>query len=73
MLANDIMASCYANVKSHEVAHFFMGPLRFYHWLARWLFISEPFGHQNIAGLHLLPKMMLEVTQSYYPSALELS
>ena len=65
MLANDIMASCYANVKSHEVAHFSMSPLRFYHWLARSLFINEPFGHQNIDGIHFIPHVMYELSRLF--------
>ncbi len=67
------MTSCYANVQSHEAAQFYMGPLRLYHWLAQSLSINEPFGHQNMEGVHFVPQVMYEVAQFVYPSALRFS
>ncbi|CAF2692689.1 unnamed protein product, partial [Rotaria sp. Silwood2] len=73
LFANGILTSCYANVHSHKVAHVAMSLLRFYHWLAQLLFINEPFGHQDMEGMHVVPKVMYELAQFLYPSALRFS
>ncbi|CAF1052206.1 unnamed protein product [Rotaria sordida] len=73
LFAGGIMTSSYANVQNHEAAHFSMGLLRFYYWLAQLLFINEPFGHQNIEGIHIVPKAMYELVQFLYPSAIRFS
>ncbi|CAF1401685.1 unnamed protein product [Rotaria sp. Silwood1] len=73
LFANGIMTSCYANVRSHRAAHLSMGPLRFYHWLAQLLSINEPFGHQNMESVHVIPKVMYELVHFLYPSALQVS
>ncbi len=70
MLVNGIMASCYANVQSHESAHFYIGPLRLYHWIAQLLSIDEPFGHQNTEGMHFIPHMMYEFGRFFRPTTL---
>ncbi len=73
MLVNGIMASCFSNVKSHEAAQSYMGPLRWYHWLTQSLSMSEPFGGQNTEGVHFVPQTMYEIAQFLYPSALQSS
>jgi desert hedgehog protein len=73
LLVNDIMASCYANVQSHEAAQFYMGPLRLYHWLAQSLFINKPFGYQEMDGMHFIPRIMYEFCRFFRPSTLRLT
>ncbi len=73
MLVNGIMASCFSNVKSHEAAQWYMGALRWYHWLAQSLSMSEPFGGRNTEGVHFVPQTMYEIAQFLYPSALQSS
>jgi desert hedgehog protein len=70
ILVNDVVASCYANVQSHKVAHIFMGPLRWYSRLARSLSISEPFGTQKVDGIHVVPRVMYEFARMVWPSML---
>ena len=65
-----ILASCYSNVKSHEAAQLYMGPLRWYYWMARSMSVNEPFGSQNAEGVHFIPQKMYEVAQFLYPSVL---
>ncbi|CAF3220311.1 unnamed protein product, partial [Rotaria sp. Silwood2] len=71
LLANDVITSCYSNVKSHEMAHFYMAPLRWFNSLAQWLSISEPFGNQNIDGIHIIPHIMYEFARLISPSMLK--
>ncbi|UJR18730.1 hypothetical protein I4U23_005637 [Adineta vaga] len=70
ILVNDVAASCYANVQSHDAAHFYMGPLRWYNSLARSLSIAEPFGHQKSDGIHIVPRVMYEFARLARPSTL---
>jgi hypothetical protein len=70
VLVNGIMASCFSNVKSHEAAQWYMGPLRWYHWLAQSLSMSEPFGNQNREGMHFIPQIMYEFGRIFRPSTL---
>ena len=50
-----------------------MGLLRGYHWFARSLLINEPFGKQDVDGIHLVPEMLPKITQFLYLSVLTLS
>ncbi|CAF1538967.1 unnamed protein product [Didymodactylos carnosus] len=68
IVVNDILASCYANVLSHNLAHLIMAPLRFYYTLSKYLCINEPF-HSDSNGLHWLPQIMLHLTRKYVPTA----
>jgi hypothetical protein len=67
------MVSSFANVQSHEAAQFYMGPLRLYHRLAQSLSINDPFGHQNIEGVHFVPKLMYEFARFFRPTTLRFS
>ncbi len=73
MFGNGIMTSCFSNVKSHEAAQWYMGPLRWYYRLAKSLSLSEPFGHQNTEGVHFIPQTMYEIAQFLRPSTLRSS
>jgi desert hedgehog protein len=70
LLVNGMLASCYANVQNHEAAHFYMGLLRLYHWIAQSLSISKPFGGQTMDGMHLIPRMMYEFGRFFRPTTL---
>ena len=65
---NDVVASCYANVPSHEAAHFFMSILRWYDNFARWMSIDKPFGDSNADGMHEVPRIMYKLAQVLFPS-----
>jgi hypothetical protein len=64
------MASCYVNVQDHHAAQFYMGPLRWYHWLAQSLFMSNPFGYQAVDGTHFIHHIMYEFGRIFHPSTL---
>ena len=41
IVIDDVVASCYAVIESHKVAHVAMTPLRYYHIIRNWLFLSH--------------------------------
>ncbi|CAF3480748.1 unnamed protein product [Rotaria sp. Silwood1] len=70
LLVNDILVSCYANVKSHDNAHFYMAPFRWYYQLFRSLSITEPFGSHATDGVHIIPLSMYNFARWFRPSTL---
>ena len=70
LLVNGVFASCYANVKSHEDAHFYMGAVRWYDRVARSLWIDSPFGEQKREGMNVVVQMMFEFGRWFRPSTL---
>ena len=71
LLVNGVLASSYANVHSHDAAHVFMAPLRFYYALAQGLLaVTDPFRSQDQDGMHAVPRMMFDVATFLAPSNL---
>ncbi|CAF0981463.1 unnamed protein product [Rotaria sordida] len=70
LLVNNIDASCFSNVKNHDIVQFYMSPLRWYYRLSRLLFIEKPFGDKTVDGIHYIAQMLYEIAQSIYPSIL---
>ncbi|CAF3450035.1 unnamed protein product [Rotaria sp. Silwood2] len=70
LLVNDILASCYANVKSHDKAHFYMAPLRWYYQISQSLSITQPYGSHTTDGVHIIPQYMYNFAQWFRPSTL---
>ena len=64
------MASCFANVKDHDMAQFSFQPLRWYYRMSQWLMMESPFGERNNDGIHIIPKILYELVQFIYPSVL---
>ena len=73
LFGNGIMTSCFSNVKSHEAAQWYMGPLRWYYWLAKSLSLSQPFGDHNREGVHFIPQIMYEFGRIFRPTTLRLT
>ncbi len=73
LLVNNVSASCFANVKSHDMIQLCMTPWRWYYQISRLLSIEKPFGDESIDGIHYIPKMFYEIVQTIYPSILRLS
>ena len=70
LLVNGVVASCFANVHSHELAQFSLSPLRWYYQMSRWLSIEKPFGNEIGDGMHSIAKILFEFIQSVHPSSL---
>lgn len=74
LLVNGVLASSYANVHSHNAAHFIMAPLRFYCALRQELLSAEdPFGGQEQDGIHAVSQVMFDVAKFLAPSKLLLA
>ena len=68
ILVNDLLASCYAVVDSHSVAHAAMAPVR---W---WYMINQQFSHfiggttgdsMHSNGTHWYPELLYTMTNQY--------
>ena len=73
LLVNNVVASCFSNVKDHNMIQFYMSPFRWYYRMSRSLFIDKPFGDQTIDGIHIVPQTLYELVQWSYPSMLRLT
>jgi hypothetical protein len=73
LLVNGVDASCFSNVKNHNMVQFYLNPLRWYYRLSRSLFIETPFGDKTVDGIHSVPQILYEIVQLIYPSILCLS
>jgi hypothetical protein len=69
---NGVVASCFSNVKNHEMVQFYLSPLRWYYQMSRWLSIEKPFGNEIGDGMHNIAKILYELVQSVHPSILRL-
>lgn len=63
-------ASCYSSVVSHDLAHYILAPLRWWHQFAKLFSVDQPFEYSPSGGIHWLPKAMLQMTEKYLPSVL---
>jgi desert hedgehog len=70
LIVNDMAASCYSTVLSHQFAHRAVAPLRWWYRLAKFFSIEQPFDYKFDAGIHWLPKAMLQITEKYLPNLL---
>ncbi|CAF1596112.1 unnamed protein product [Rotaria sp. Silwood1] len=70
LFVNGILSSCYANVKSHDAAHFYMSSLKWLYYISRFLMINDPFGTSSKDGIHWIPRLMFEFGQRFRPSTL---
>ncbi|KAM9332957.1 sonic hedgehog protein [Pholidichthys leucotaenia] len=58
LVVDQVLASCYAVVEDHDLAHWALAPVRLAHWLSSWLFSSQ---HQPSAqkdGVHWYSKVL---------------
>ncbi|CAF3211706.1 unnamed protein product [Rotaria sp. Silwood2] len=73
LLVNNIDASCFSNIKNHNIVQFYMGFIRWYYRLNGLLSIQKPFGEQTVDGIHYIAVILCKITQSIYPSILHFS
>ncbi len=72
LMVNNVSASCFSDVYSHKIAQVSMAPLRWYHTLAKFFSLAEPFGAEEHRGIHWIPQIMLNFAQRFFPSVLNL-
>jgi hypothetical protein len=70
LFVNGILSSCFANLKSHDAAQFYMTPLNWYYQTARILLINDPFGTSSTDGVHWVSNLIFAFGQQFRPSTL---
>ncbi|CAF0865051.1 unnamed protein product [Rotaria sp. Silwood1] len=70
LIVNDLAASCYSSVVSHNLAHQMLAPLRWWYRFAKLFAVEHPYEYVPNGGIHWLPKAMLQITEKYLPSVL---
>jgi len=70
LIVNGMAASCYSSVLSHNLAHRFLAPMRWWYHLGKFFSIDEPFEYSPDGGIHWIPKAMLQLTDKYLPNVL---
>ncbi|CAF0865393.1 unnamed protein product [Didymodactylos carnosus] len=65
IIVNDVAASCYATINSHQLAHSVLAPMRWWYFLTQnTIFHADSI--QN--GIHWFPKMLFRITSLLLPS-----
>lgn len=67
---NGVLASSYAIVKDHYAGHFWMAPLRWYYQLSKYFPFFNPFGEQEVEGIHPIVHSMYDLAKYVAPSKL---
>ena len=75
LLVNGMLASCYAVVDSHSIAHTAMAPVR---W---WYMINQQFSHfvdgktdsMHSNGTHWYPELLYTMTDQYFNSIIKVN
>jgi hypothetical protein len=70
LIVNDMAASCYSSVVSHNLAHQILAPLRWWYRFAKLFAVEQPFEYATEGGIHWLPNAMLQITEKYLPNVL---
>lgn len=70
LIVNDLAASCYSTVVSHKLAHYTLAPLRWWHRMAKFFAVEQPFAYEPDGGIHWIPKAMFDITGKILPSVL---
>ncbi len=73
MIVDNVAVSCYSNIRSHEIAHFSMAPIRWIHALVQRLLprIGAPFkDNRNANNIHWFPLIMQKIVQILAPQLL---
>lgn len=70
LIVNDLAASCYSTVISHQLAHYTLAPLRWWYRMAKYFAVEQPFAYEPNGGIHWIPKAMFDITGKFLPSVL---
>lgn len=71
LLVNDVLSSCYASVKDHNLAQIFMAPFRWYYKLSRFLSLNNPFNEKQTDGIHWIVEIIYQYITYILPSTLQ--
>lgn len=58
VVVDQVLASCYAVIEDHDLAHWALAPVRLAHWLSSLLFTSQRHASAQNDGVHWYSKML---------------
>jgi hypothetical protein len=70
LLINNILTSCFALVKDHHLAQYYMFPFRYYYKLNKLFYLNDPLYIFNSEGLHWTIKIIFYFATYFTPQIL---
>ncbi|XP_042366537.1 sonic hedgehog protein A [Plectropomus leopardus] len=61
VVVDQVLASCYAVIEDHELAHWALAPVRLAHWVSSLLFSSQPRVSAQNDGVHWYSKILYQL------------
>ncbi|XP_029002595.1 sonic hedgehog protein [Betta splendens] len=61
VVVDRVLASCYAVIEDHDLAHWALAPVRVAHWLSSLLFRSQPQASAQSDGVHWYSKILYQL------------
>ncbi|XP_037311145.2 sonic hedgehog protein [Pungitius pungitius] len=61
VVVDQVLASCYAVIEDHDLAHWALAPVRLAHWVSSLLFRSQPRAGAQSDGVHWYSKVLYRV------------
>lgn len=61
IVVDQVLASCYAVIEDHDLAHWALAPVRLAHWLSTLLFSSQPQASAQNDGVHWYSKILYQL------------
>ncbi|XP_034427837.1 sonic hedgehog protein A [Hippoglossus hippoglossus] len=61
VVVDQVLASCYAVIQDHELAHWALAPVRLAHWVSSLLFSSQPQASAQKDGVHWYSKILYQL------------
>lgn len=61
IVVDQVLASCYAVIEDHDLAHWALAPVRLAHWLSSLLFSSRPQACAQNDGVHWYSKILYQL------------
>uniref|UniRef100_H3D5G4 Hedgehog protein n=1 Tax=Tetraodon nigroviridis TaxID=99883 RepID=H3D5G4_TETNG len=79
VVVDEILASCYAVIEDHDLAHWALAPVRLAHWVSSLLSSSQPGGGGQRDGVHWYSRLLYQVgtwlldSQAIHPLGMSVS
>ncbi|CAI5673008.1 sonic hedgehog protein [Oreochromis niloticus] len=61
IVVDQVLASCYAVIEDHDLAHWALAPVRLAHWVSSFLFSSQPPSSAQNEGVHWYSKILYQL------------
>ncbi|XP_022622906.1 sonic hedgehog protein [Seriola lalandi dorsalis] len=61
VVVDQVLASCYAAIEDHDLAHWALAPVRLAHWVSSLLFSSQPQASAQNDGVHWYSKILYQL------------